>query len=221
MISSSLSSRPTLTRWNQLWSALGVAPPSEEVVEELVASYSAPDRFYHTLQHLEACLLWLDRVRGLCRRPDEVELALWFHDAVYDTRRSDNEEKSAEWMERVAREQGLPEQIVERVRAFILATRHGTGAVAHDAALIADIDLAILGAAPEQFEHYEQSVRAEYAWVEEKEFCTGRLAVLRSFLARRSIYSTRYFRDRCEALARHNIAQSVASLVSLANRSGR
>ena len=53
-------------------------------------------RAYHTLRHIEACLAWM---RDAPLEDDDriaAEFAIWFHDAVYDTRASDNEERSAD-----------------------------------------------------------------------------------------------------------------------------
>jgi predicted metal-dependent HD superfamily phosphohydrolase len=66
---------------------------------ELIHAYSSPDRYYHNLTHIQDCLSVFDQTSSLVAHPKEVELAIWFHDAVYDTRRSDNEQKSAEWAE--------------------------------------------------------------------------------------------------------------------------
>ena len=86
-----------LDRWQTVWRELGAAKVDELLFHQLVACYSEPHRKYHTTRHLEECLSHLDRVRSEAERPGEVELALWFHDAIYDTLRKDNETRSAEW----------------------------------------------------------------------------------------------------------------------------
>lgn len=203
---------PDLKRWTRLWNELGLDSPSYPGFENLLAAYNEPTRFYHTLQHLDACLEEFDHVRDLCEHPAEVELALWFHDIVYDSHRSDNEEKSAEWMERVAREADLSEEIITRVRDLILATRHNAPPESSDTALLVDIDLAVLGADEERFDRYEQDVRKEYDWVSDEQFREGRAKVLRSFLDRETIYSTELFRAQLEESARKNIERSLTRL---------
>src|SRR5687768_3337965 len=85
-------------RWSETWSRLGAVAP-ETLLAELVGRYSEPHRFYHTLQHLRECFSVLEPASHLARHLGEVQLALWFHDAIYDTRAQDNEELSARWAE--------------------------------------------------------------------------------------------------------------------------
>jgi len=87
----------TLSRWLGLWSAQADNPALERVYDDLVERYSEPHRHYHDLRHVSRCLMELDEARSQADNPFEVELAIWFHDAVYDPRRSDNEEASARY----------------------------------------------------------------------------------------------------------------------------
>jgi len=123
---------------------------------------------YHTLQHLEECLALFDELRDQAQHPLEVELALWFHDAVYDLRAHDNEACSARWAEAALTTAGLPPQSIRRIRDLIMATCHGASPASSanpDTALLTDIDLAILGAPTARFADHERRIRAEYAWV--------------------------------------------------------
>lgn len=199
--------------WVMLWRELGPEPADRVVFERLLERYAEPWRAYHTMQHVRDCLGHLDTVRYLARRPEEIELALWFHDAVYDTHRSDNEELSARWAHQHALDQNLPADVATRVYDLILATKHDVVPPNAEAALLADIDLAILGQPAPEFDLYEAQIRQEYSWVTELTFCEGRANILEGFLQRGSIYRTDYFRDRYERQARLNLERSRAKLL--------
>ncbi len=186
--------------------------PSPDVHTNLLMKYGEPDRFYHTLQHLGECLDHFDDSSDLAERPGEVIIALWFHDVIYDTRRSDNESRSADWAGEVLRHAGAGPEVVGRVRELILATRHTEAVARGDAALMVDIDLAILGAPEERFEEYEEQISLEYAWVPESVFRPARARILQGFLERERIYATAKFAARFEARARSNLLHALMRL---------
>lgn len=198
--------------WSRAWAGLAVTPPPRSVFDDLLAGYGQAYRAYHTRQHLEDCLALLDEVRGQCEQPDEVAIALWFHDAIYKPRRSDNEAASADWLVRVARDAGVPESSIARMHALVMATRHTASADAHDAKMLVDIDLSILGASASRFDMYEAQVRREYRWVLGPIYRARRAEILEGFLARPMIYATPCFRERFEQMARQNMLRSIASL---------
>lgn len=198
--------------WRRAWAGLGVTPPPRNVFDDLLAGYGQAHRAYHTRQHLEDCLALLDEVRELCERPDEVAIALWFHDAIYKPRRSDNEAASADWLACIARDAGVPESSIARMHALVMATRHTATADAHDAKMLVDIDLSILGASITRFDLYEAQVRREYRWAPGPIYRARRADILEGFLARSVIYATPYFRERFEQTARQNMLRSIASL---------
>lgn len=198
-------------RWNNTWRQLGLATPAA-VVEQLLAKYSEAGRYYHTLQHLGECFAYLERSKSLAAHPEEVEMALWFHDAIYDTRAKDSEERSAAWAEQALRDCGAAADLSTRVRDLILVTKHAGLPAGADACLLVDIDLSILGAPEERFDEYENQVRQEYGWVPEADFRAGREKVLQQFLERDAIYSTELFRAWLEAKARTNLGRSLQRL---------
>jgi predicted metal-dependent HD superfamily phosphohydrolase len=199
------------TSWNTAWQALRLRAP-DSLLAALLQRWAEPHRRYHTLQHLRECLALFDAHRALAAHPGEVELALWFHDAIYDTRRHDNEAASAEWACRVLREAGAAAEVVERVDALILATRHSQVPATPDERLLVDIDLAILGAAPARFAEYERQIRDEYGFVPGPVFRDKRAEILRGFLARPALFATAALAARFEAAARANLADAVARL---------
>ncbi len=198
-------------RWQRLCADLGLADAEREHALVLSA-WSSRGRHYHTLQHLAACLRELDAARGLAQRPAEVELALWFHDAVYRTFRKDNESRSADWAVQFLSEHGGAPDARSRVRELVLATVHASAELAGDAALVVDIDLSVLGQRPAVYDEFERNVRKEYWWVPRRRYVAARRAILQSFLDRPFIYHWPQFRDRYEVSARANLERSLEAL---------
>jgi predicted metal-dependent HD superfamily phosphohydrolase len=189
----------------------------EALKAELTALYTTPDRHYHGLAHIEALLALAREHRGALSDPDAVEAAIWFHEAIYDSRKDDNEQKSAELAVQRLTGRVAPDR-AERIKAMIEATAthevpdFGDEAVRRDAALFLDMDLSILGAPPDRYDAYERAVRLEYAWVADAAWRAGRAAVLKNFLSRPHIFHTGIFRQGCETRARGNIARSLERL---------
>jgi len=199
-------------RWRGLWRRIGAAGNPDAVFDRIAEAYGEAQRGYHTLDHVADCLARLDKNRELALNSDEVETALWLHDVVYTPGAFDNEERSAAWGKTVLRNAGLAELFIGSVRKLILATSHAAPPEEADSALIADIDLSILGASGAAYEAYEALIRWECRSVPETEFRRRRLRNLKSFLAREFIYSTLPFRRKLEQQARKNLAWSIARL---------
>ncbi|SFZ71105.1 HD domain-containing protein [Chitinimonas taiwanensis] len=194
--------------WIATWSRLGlVASPT--CFDRLMARYAEPHRHYHGLQHLDECLALFQQVAESAEHPAEVEIALWFHDAIYEPLRHDNEQRSADWAREELLTAGAAKQVVDHVYALIMATQHAAEPSGRDAQLLVDIDLAILGALPERFAEYERQVRAEYGHVPSFLFRRKRRALLKQFLARPRLYSTAGMRERFEAIARENLIATI------------
>jgi len=198
-------------RWADLMSRLALAN-NLDTFERLQAAYAEKRRHYHTSEHIQQCLLKFEEVSHLAQRPAEVELALWFHDAVYATRSKKNEAKSAAWAMKFLADGGADPETAQRVHDLIMATKHDAPAPSADGTVLVDIDLSILGADAETFTHFEQNVRREYWRVPGDLFRKTRAAILQSFLDRSSVYGTVYFRQKVEANARRNLATAIAVL---------
>lgn len=201
------------SRFQRLWTELGARGDSGPVFERLAAAYDEPHRAYHGARHIEACLSLLDdpAVAALADRRAEVEAALWFHDAVYDTHASDNEEQSARMVETALSDAGVGPEVVARIAVYVRATKdHVTST--RDGVLVVDVDLSILGESEEIFARFEDEIRREYGWVEASLYVKGRSAVLQRFVERPSIHRNELFRERYEAKARANIAASLRAL---------
>jgi len=139
-------------------------------------------------------------------------LALWFHDAVYDTRAGDNEERSAALAKECLDEAGVSGLISNAVVDLVMATKSHECSGNADAAAMLDIDLSILGQSEERFLEYEEQIRKEYAWVPKMIFGPKRAEILEGFLLRERIYKTAWFFDKYEEKARRNIERSVGKL---------
>ena len=186
------------------------------MIPTLEAAYAEPHRRYHTRSHIEVCLGELARLGGLSpadRRT--LEYAIWWHDAVYDPHRSDNEERSAELARADLERLEVPAAEIDEVARLILLTK-GHEVAADDAigALLVSIDLSILGAAQADYDAYAEGVRFEYAFVPEDAFRIGRAAILERFLESPALYPDPAFRARLEAPARANLRREIAALRS-------
>ncbi|MEO8227091.1 MAG: N-methyl-D-aspartate receptor NMDAR2C subunit [Gemmatimonadota bacterium] len=208
-----MSAGPSRRRWHELWADLDATGSSDAVYDDLVMRHAEPARAYHTFRHVALCLAELDTVRARLARPAEAEAAIWLHDAEYDPRAADNEERSADLAEAIFARAGVAPERRARIRRLILATAHHVRPdPEQDAAYVVDSDLAILGSAPGMFDDYAAAIRREYAFIPEPQYRAARRVILANFLERPVIYSTAPFRERYEAAARSNIARAVARL---------
>jgi predicted metal-dependent HD superfamily phosphohydrolase len=201
-------------KWTKLWREIGAKGDGLAVYQELVALYSEPHRHYHNLQHIADRLSEFDSARELARQPLAVESAIWFHDAICNTRASDNEEKSAELAKRRISETGGCNELSDAVAALVMATKSHDASLHPDAPLMMDVDLSILGQPEKRFWEYESQIRGEYDWVPESIFAAKRTEILERFLARERIYSTNHFFDLYEQQARAHLQASVQKLKS-------
>ena len=197
-------------RWNRVVAPL--LPNPQATWQQLASRYNEPHRHYHTLDHVAACLNWLDQYRHLAADPLCIELALWAHDVIYDPRATDNEARSADWFAQHFADSDLTDQQRARVHELILATIHPHPPTDPDMALLQDIDLSILGADAELYDRYEGWIRQEYEFVPGTAFRKGRSAVLRSFLDQGVIYHTAELREKLELPARENLSRALENL---------
>lgn len=193
--------------WLRAWKGVGAVGDGESVYRDLLDRYSEPHRKYHTLQHLTECLAAFDAVTPLSPHPAEVELALWFHDAIYDVKRSDNEQRSAQLARSALLSAAANADSAELVYRLIMVTEHAAVPASADERLLTDIDLGILAAPRERFDEYERQIREEYRHVPKWLFRRKRQAILKSFLDRPRIFSTAHFHASLERAARDNLSR--------------
>ncbi len=207
---------PTLVpRWTSLLTRLGLDPGAPVVVrawDTLIAAYTQPTRHYHNLDHIAACLGWLERPGGRAPAP-ELLLATWFHDLVYEPGATDNELTSARsagaWMARWE----LSAKAQRRVAGLIAYTAdHEAPPDDVMAWRLLDADLAILGAPAPAYDRYSRAVRREYVRFDDATFRAGRSAVLSQLLARERLYRSDLLPAGREHRAQANLRRELAAL---------
>jgi predicted metal-dependent HD superfamily phosphohydrolase len=196
------------TAWSRLIDG-GATQASQRALRRLSRAYREPHRAYHNLDHIA------DVVCRLGRSPSKALLAAaLFHDAVYDPRRSDNEERSAQVMRHALKPLGISARMLDRAAELIMVTKsHRIRRGDREASLLIDADLATLAARPDRYDAYAHAIRGEYSWVPADAYRDGRARVLRSFLDRPRLYRTAAMRRR-ELAARLNLTREIASLRS-------
>jgi len=177
--------------------------------QDLIDAYSSPARHYHNLRHIEDCLGQLSTVEGLSAEERQIlQDAIWWHDAVYDAARNDNEERSAGLAER-----NVPEhRRAEVCRLIHLTKSHRVEAGDRLGSIMISIDLSILGAEPAIYKDYAAAIRREYAHVPDEAYRAGRAAVLKRFIAMQEIFPYAPFAERYDRRARDNLMSELATL---------
>jgi predicted metal-dependent HD superfamily phosphohydrolase len=189
---------------------------SGAVREELIARYGEPHRRYHTMTHIEDCLTQVRASTDLTAdQRDLLETAIWFHDAIYDPTRPDNEAASALLArERLSADGADPDAIAEVERLILLTAGHSVADGDALGARLVSIDLSILGAEPARYDAYADAIRFEYAHVPEPLYRAGRAAIMGRFLDSPALFADSVWAGRHDALARANIAREIAALTA-------
>jgi predicted metal-dependent HD superfamily phosphohydrolase len=195
------------------WAALaGDSPTSRTEWAAVVAAWSEPHRRYHDLNHLAAVLGLVDELAAAAADPDVVRLAVWYHDVVYDPRRPDNEQVSAERARVGLRGLVAEDRLAGVVRLVLLTAGHDPDPGDADGAVLCDADLAVLASEPEHYAVYASAIREEYGHLSDAEFTAGRIAVLERLLALPELYRVPAVAAEWTPRARTNLAAELALL---------
>ena len=205
------------TSWRETTSWAGLTEADTTAVFlDLSRRYSEAGRAYHTLDHIAGLLDMVSRFQSEMQDETAIHMAVWFHDAVYDTRRADNEEQSAAYMTALLSPAGAAPALLSSVERLILATKtHLTSPTDIDCQLLMDADLAVFGSCASDYDHYAQAIRQEYAWVSQDDYGLGRRKVLESFLSRERLYQRPSLFDQFEKMARTNLRREIERLAAL------
>jgi len=181
----------------------------------LRARYAEPHRAYHGQSHIDAMLAGLAALGPAVADPAAVELAIWYHDAIYDPAARDNEARSAALLRAEMADAIHPARLATAARMIELSAGHTlppdlTGPLREDAALFLDLDLAVLGAEPAVYDAYEHGIAAEYEPVYGADaYRVGRAAFLRGLLARDRLFLTDRFHRALDVAARANLRRAL------------
>lgn len=200
-------------RFLALWTRCLADDPTsaERAYAGLIELYGEPHRHYHTLNHIRHCLAEFDRAAALMDHPDAVEMALWFHDAIYQPGAHDNEWRSAELFRQWANGRATP-AFQQRVHDLVMATTHREPPRDHDARFVVDIDLSSFGLPWEKCEQDGRRIRAEFADLHDDEYYPGHLQFLRILQGRPTFFFTEWFQQCYEKIACGNVTRIIAEL---------
>jgi predicted metal-dependent HD superfamily phosphohydrolase len=201
------------TRFGALWRRCVASPPSPNaaaVYADLHERLGDPGRKFHNLGHIDDCLTRFDEVTAHLADPDAVELALWFHDAVYVPGDPENERRSAELF--LSHAAGARPVFRRRVCALILTTRRSRTPRANDCKFIDDIDLAGFGSPWDEFMHTGALLRRAFATQTDSDYYRGLSAFLNSLRRRPRFFRTDWFAKRYEAQAQRNVERLLGEI---------
>ncbi len=187
----------------------------DRVLDALLERHREPHRRYHTATHVMWVCRHVEQLALAHPVPDldAVRVAALFHDAVYDPRSTTNEIDSAALAVARLDELGWSTDRRIEVRRLIELTAGHVVDPADDAgAVLIDADLAILGASPNEYQHYATAVRAEYTHVDDVAWRTGRARVLQHLLDQEAIFATATMRAARQSSARANLTAELTSL---------
>ncbi|KAJ8598415.1 hypothetical protein CTAYLR_007648 [Chrysophaeum taylorii] len=202
-------------RWEGVCRALAVGAEERcRFWERIRSAYGEPHRRYHTLEHLSEVFAWRDRFRARLSRPLVVDLAIFFHDIVYDPQSSRNEEESALVLAEFFAAASPELSLLERQLAFewIVQTKHHRCMADDpiDCKFFMDFDMAVLGKPAAEYDAYAARAREEYASVPEAAWCRGRGAVLEKMAT--PVFATEEMRELLEERAHENMRREAAAL---------
>lgn len=185
---------------------------TNELWMEIEKNYSSKKRHYHTLQHLDNLLAQLTDVKEKIQNWNTILFTLYYHDIVYNSLKSDNEEKSAELAEKRMKQIAVTIDTIELCKKQILATKSHIKSNDSDTNYFTDADLSVLGQNWETYSLYYKNVREEYSIYPDFVYNPGRKKVLNHFLSMERIFKTEYFYSKYELQAKQNIQMEIELL---------
>ena len=182
----------------------------------LFQHYEETHRTYHNLSHIYNLLKISEQLE--ISNPVAFEIAIWYHDIIYQPQFKDNESQSAalflkHYDDYFLSNNFITEENKTSINQIILSTFGHRPRLHHmDVRLFLDADLAILAADHRTYETYTKAIRTEYNIYPDHLYYPGRKQVMKQFLERPTIYFTDTFAP-LEQQARRNIIKEINSPV--------
>ncbi|WP_440133767.1 HD domain-containing protein [Chitinophaga sancti] len=185
----------------------------QEGFNSILTHYNESHRFYHNLDHVQTLLVFIEEYNHLVHDLETLQLAVFFHDIIYDVQRADNEERSALVATQFLEQTSYPPEKIALVSEYIRATKsHQNPNKDSDLDCFLDFDLFILSGPERMYQAYAKNIRKEYGIYPDSVYVPGRKKILQYFLDRPSIYKTAGFRERFDAVAKENIQRELEKL---------
>ena len=182
---------------------------ASDLWNEIVNAYSGRKRHYHNLDHLENLFFQLSAVHEDIENWKALLFTLYYHDFVYNAKKKNNEELSADKAKEVMTKLGVDKKTIKLTFDQIIATKQHETSKNSDTNYFLDADLSILGANWSAYENYFQNVREEYSMYPKVMYKPGRKKAMTHFLKMDRIYKTDYFYEKLERQARNNIQEEI------------
>lgn len=183
----------------------------ERYQKKVWTQHQESHRHYHNLSHLYNLLLVLEQ--QVAQDSHLLQLAIWYHDYIYDPAQKNNEAQSAQWAQQDWQAYLNPPQ-QQQLQHYIVATAHHQPiSSTADELLFLDLDLSILAATPSVYKAYSQAIEKEYTTIYTlEEYRNGRQKVLQNFLGRSQLFYSSFFLEQYEAAAHANLQAELQEL---------
>ena len=178
----------------------------------IISAYEQPHRVYHNLSHLQHFWSVLGSLPDSVEVNPAMQLALWYHDIVYQPGKSDNEIKSTQRLIADNISLKFSDYILNTACQLIMATQTHKPRGDLNCSYFLDADMAILGSDTDSYQVYSRAVADEHQQIPSFFYRRGRKKFLTQTLAQPLIFHTPHFNQMFEAQARINLQNELAHL---------
>lgn len=174
--------------------------------QELFNNYEQDNRYYHNLVHIYNFIQLFEEHKSSIERPLLFEVAIWWHDAIYEAKRNDNETRSAQLAVRCWKNH-LSSTDLKYIAILISSTeKHLPLIEENDVHYFLDMDLSILATNNQVYQQYVHYIEKEYTTYYPKMlYNIGRKKAMKNFHSRPKLYFTAFFYENYEFQAKSNI----------------